>query len=339
MKPSQFLSFAVGLALLLPSGLSSVSWAKSGLVDLQGGLFPPDVKTVGVVSVSSIIGKENLASATNHLVRAGYHVKVMPNVLKMESPDLRAKYFEQAWMDPEIDFLIFSCGGKGASNVVSRIDWDRLRERKMRVMGFSDVTLVLNAMDLKGVGQPIAGPMLSRMVDGWTAETGRWVRNLLGGTPPPLRLRPVKPCASAVTGCPIGGLLSRFPVLLDMKLLPSFSGRVVIFECTPKYADRAEADLDALVAAGAFDGAAAVVFADFNRTWEKERTDALFARFATKVKCPVFSGYPFGHVGRSLAFDFTRPLTITPEGVLEWNERTSSYPGAKGERMRTGGER
>lgn len=282
------------------------------------GMFPSDVKTVGVVSVSSILAREKLASATNHLSRVGYRIKVMPNVLKLAPPEERARLFEQAWLDPEIDFLIFSCGGKGASNVISRIDWDRLRDRKMRVMGFSDVTLVLNAMDLKGVGHPIAGPMLSRMVSSCTSEPCRWVRKLLDGTPPPLKLRPVKPCGTTVSGRPIGGLLSRFPVLRDMKMLPSFAGRVVILECTPKYADCAEADLDALVAAGAFENAAAVVFADFNRTWEKDRTGALFARFAAKVKCPVFSDYPFGHIGRSLAFDFTRPLTITPEGVLEW---------------------
>ena len=71
-----------------------------------------------------------------------------------------------------------------------------------------------------------------------------------------------------------------------------------------------------LVVSGAFDNAVAVVFADFNRKWEKERTDVLFVRFAAKVKCPVFSGYPFGHVARSFAFDFKRPLSITPDGVM-----------------------
>ena len=296
---------------------AALSAAVSAFAAKPDGMFPPDVKTVGVVSVSSILGKEKLASATNHLVRAGYRVKVMPNVLKLASPEVRAKSFEQAWLDPEIDFLIFSCGGKGAADVVPLIDWKRLKGRKMRVMGFSDVTLVLNAMDANGVGQPIAGPMLSRMVGSCSSAPCQWVRKLLDGQPKPLKVKPVKPSAAKVSGRPIGGLLSRFPILREKKLLPSFAGRVVIFECTPKYADQAEKDLDGLVACGAFDGAAAVVFADFNRKWEKERRDALFARFAAKAKCPVFSDYPFGHAGLSLAFDFTRPLTITPDGVLE----------------------
>ena len=43
-------------------------------------VFPKDVRTVGVVSVSDIIGAANLARATNELSKAGYAVKVMPNV-------------------------------------------------------------------------------------------------------------------------------------------------------------------------------------------------------------------------------------------------------------------
>ena len=287
------------------------------------GMFPPDVKTVGIVSVSTIIQKDKFALGTNLLVRAGYRVKVMPNVLKSVSPARRARYFENAWLDPEVDFLLFSRGGKGASNVVTRIDWKKLESRKMRVMGFSDVTLVLNAMEMHKVGHPIAGPMLSTLSTYCTAESCQRFRQVLDGTPPPLRLHPVKPGKGPVCGRPVGGLLSRLPVLRDQKLLPSIAGRVAIIECTMKYADSAEDDLDTLVASRTFDGAAAVVFADFNSNWEEKRRAALFSRFAAKVKCPVFSGYPFGHVPRSFAFDFTRPLTITPEGVLEWKDNAS----------------
>ena len=87
---------------------------------------------------------------------------------------------------------------------------------------------------------------------------------------------------------------------------------------TPKYADIAETVLDDLTGRGVFEKAAAVVFCDFNRDWERSRVDALFERFAAKVPCPVFSGYPYGHVRDSFAIDFTRPLRISAAGDLEW---------------------
>ena len=38
--------------------------------------------------------------------------------------------------------------------------------------------------------------------------------------------------------------------------------------------------------------------------------------FAAKVACPVYDGYPYGHVPVSYAIDSLRAKTITAEGVL-----------------------
>ena len=282
------------------------------------GLFPPDVKTIGIVSVSSIIPRTSFDRGTNLLSAAGYRLKVMPNVLKREPPDVRAKLFEQAWLDPEIDFLLFSRGGSGAAEILDLVDWDRLQQRNMRVMGFSDVTLVLGAMQAKGVGKPISGPMLSTLATYCSKESRERLRAVLDGQPGPLKLDVVKAGGAAVSGKPIAGLIARFPVLLEKGLLPSFDGRIVFIESTPRYADAAEGTLDILAKKGLFAKASAVVFCDFNRKWERERVRELFVRFAAKVPCPVFAGYPYGHVARSFALDFTREVNLATDGTLTW---------------------
>ena len=124
----------------------------------------PHARTIGVVSISSIIPADQLVSGTNFLVRAGYRVKVAPNVPgpKVVSAAERARLLEKFWLDPEIDLLVFSRGGQGAADVVPLLDWDSLRKRpNMPVVGFSDVTVLLNAMLAKGVGHPLSGPTLS----------------------------------------------------------------------------------------------------------------------------------------------------------------------------------
>jgi hypothetical protein len=35
------------------------------------------------------------------------------------------------------------------------------------------------------------------------------------------------------------------------------------------------------------------------------------------MSCPVYEGYPYGHVAKSYAIDFLREKTITPEGILK----------------------
>ena len=55
-------------------------------------LFPADVKTVGVVSISSILAEKALAKGTNLLVQSGYHVKVMSNVKGVFPPQCSPWY-------------------------------------------------------------------------------------------------------------------------------------------------------------------------------------------------------------------------------------------------------
>ena len=39
--------------------------------------------------------------------------------------------------------------------------------------------------------------------------------------------------------------------------------------------------------------------------------------FAAKMTCPVYEGYPYGHVNKSFTIDFLREKTITADGVLK----------------------
>lgn len=81
---------------------------------------------------------------------------------------------------------------------------------------------------------------------------------------------------------------------------------------------------------GYFKACAGVVFGDLepggpNRT--RLAGEALVAAqaemaqirrdFAARMACPVYEGYPYGHVPTSYAIDFLREKTITPEGMLK----------------------
>ena len=39
--------------------------------------------------------------------------------------------------------------------------------------------------------------------------------------------------------------------------------------------------------------------------------------FAAKMTCPVYEGYPYGHISKSFAIDFLRPKSITADGILK----------------------
>jgi len=296
------------------------SGEETGTKDKASGLFPADVKTVGIVSVSSILPKEKFILGTNRIVSAGYRVKVMPNVQgpQVAPAETRARLFEQAWLDPEIDIILFSRGGKGATDVIGLIDWEKLRSRDMRVIGFSDVTLVVNTMLAKKVGHPFTGPMLSSF-GSWTHKSCDWFGKMLSGAPlPPVKVKVLK--AAAAKGLPMGGHVTRMHHLFKKGNAPSTAGRIVFFECTANYSvEQLTAQLEEMRNAGYLKDAAAVVFADFRHTGKDRPTlDQFMQTFAGTLPCPVFADYPYGHCPGSLLIDFQREAEIAPDGTLTW---------------------
>ena len=324
-----------------------------------------DILTIGIVSISSVLNQDAFVAGTNILADAGFRVKVAPNVAqcRMVPPEERARLLEEMWLDPEVDLLLFSRGGEGAEEVVPLLDWDRLRARPdMPVMGFSDVTILLNAMLAKGVGHPISGPMLSYATR-LTPEAREWTRGVLRGALgntaipdnagtigntgntagglPPVSLTQFKGVtaadfkpegrlpdgeaalngAGAVSAAgSMGGHVTRLHWLFQNGLAPSAAGRVVFLECTARHkAETVIADLTEMRKGGFFDGAAAVVLCDFrHKDAERAALDAFFAEFAADLPCPVFAGFPYGHVSEIRAIDFRREVIISPDGALRF---------------------
>ena len=282
-------------------------------------VFGTDAKTIGIGAISSLMPAAKLAQITNRLVKAGYRVKVAANVTetKKASPERRAKLLEELWLDPEVDIVTFATGGKGAEDVIEILDWEKLKKRDMKVVGFSDLTLLVNMMLFKEAGHPYTGPVLTTLSYSNEKAVKR-MRDMMAGCPGDVKLTPVKAGENAVSGLAMGGLLDRLDILVKRKLLPDASGRVIFIENTNKYAPRTEEMLGTLRAAGVFDKAAAVVFCDFNSKAPPEETKAKMAKFAADVPCPVFAGYPYGHISNTSIIDFRRKLTISPAGVLCW---------------------
>ncbi|MBR6586507.1 MAG: LD-carboxypeptidase [Kiritimatiellae bacterium] len=292
--------------------------AESKRPDLTG-MYGPDVKTIGVSLISSVVPEAKFMEISNRLVRAGYRLKVAPNVLesKVASVDRRKQLLEDMWMDPEVDLLVFARGGQGAVDVVEKLDWEKLKKRDMRVIGFSDLTMLVNSMLAKGVGHPMTGPVLTTLCYSNQAAVNR-MRDMMNGCPKDMRLRVVKGGDKPVEGLAMGGLLDRLHRLTLKGWLPDATGRVIFIENTNKYASRTDEMLGCMLEKGVFEKAAAVVICDFNSKQPKEATRKKLEEFSAKIPCPVFSGFPYGHVPNTSIIDFRRKLTISPDGTLSW---------------------
>ena len=292
------------------------------------GLFPENVKTIGILMPSSVVSGKVLDRGVQMLEEAGYRVKLgdhVRGVKEQPSAEVRAQDFEKLWLDPEVDILFMARGGTGAEDIIGKIDWIKLRARNMRVIGFSDITLILNTMLSQKAGHPYSGPMLSSFTR-WDADSRQWFRAALDGVPlKPVKVKVLKP--GAAKGLPMGGHLVRMHTLFTKtSLAPSTAGRIVFLECTAKHTfDILKADLEEMRDRGYLKDAAAVVFADFrHKGEERKKLDKFLFSFAQTLSCPVFAGYPYGHCSKSYLIDFFRELEISPDGMV-----TASTPDGK----------
>ena len=230
-------------------------------------------------------------------------------------------------MDPEVDLVLCARGGKGAEEILPFLDWNKLRTRKQRVLGFSNITRLLNAMAKENAGEPFSGSTMSqfRYCD---VPTLTWLNATIAREKmPAVKLRPLR--GGACEGLACGGHISIFLDAVKAGQAPSAKGRIVFLECVNRPPETVADALAALVALGYFKDAAGVVFGDITlgkrgAKGEKAPAPQGFAEqvaeikraFAEKVTCPVFDEYPYGHVPRSFAIDFNRRHLITSDGVL-----------------------
>ena len=319
------------MALLMAAALGvSAAEKKAPPPPDLAGCFPPEVKTIGVVMPASILNKASFDRGVAALKSAGYAVKLAPRLdFKKVAPVAdRVADFEQMWMDPEVDLVLCARGGTGAQDVITKVDWERLRARKQRVLGFSNITMILNAMLKEKAGIPFSGPTISQM-NYAKPETFAWLGKAVArGTVLDVPLKPLRAGACKGTAC--GGHIALVLTGVKMGWAADPKGKIVFLERSIHDPALIRRELDELVATGYFRECAGVVFGDITPGGPKRERltgDALKAGraavkqikkdFAGKVTCPVWDGYPYGHVSVSYAIDFLREKTITAEGVLK----------------------
>ena len=318
--------FLLSLLTLLLYPLSGASenadpevLAKKGTRNYTG-VYPDHVKTVAVITPASYPAPKAFNEGLALLRAAGLNVKVYSHAtVKPEGVEnnyyasipveLRVKDFEAAWNDMENDMIICARGGIGTEDLVANINWEKLPRRpELYVLGYSDVTMLLCAMHVKGYGRPLAGPTVNSQ-PGLSKTIIPQMKKMLHGEEVKIKLAPLR--SGDCSGGVVAGLIHRYTRVVKAGYGLDNTGKIVIIESVGRNAEKITADLNELLAAGFFKGAVAVVFGQITRTKDSAKNiDAALKAFTEKVDIPVYRNFPFGHSDKNLVIDFSRPACI-----------------------------
>ena len=305
------------------------------MTDLPAPLFPARLRpgdTIGLINPSGAVYERTPYEETHERLHAlGFQVK--------EGEHLRARYGHMAgtpqqraddlhamFQDPEVAGILAMTGGSGANRVLPLLDYDLIAQHPKFLGGFSDVTALITAVNVKTGLVTFHSPLARSEWNTFSVEHFQAV--VMDGQAHTMR-NTVVPSDDLVAkegrittlnggtaqGPLVGGNLAVLTSLAGTPYWPSFDGAVLFLEDVNEYVYRVDRMLSTLMLSGALERVAGVVLGGFTDCKPSEGSfgsltlDEVFDDYFGNLGVPVYRGAQFGHIKRK----FTLPLGVPAE--------------------------
>ena len=229
------------------------------------------------------------------------------------SDDDRAADLNAALGDDTIDAVWCVRGGYGVTRILHRVDADAFARRPKPVIGYSDITALLNGLTRVTGIVTFHGPTARQPM---TAFSRRHFERVLAGSGPAGLLERIAPPAEVLIprapriativrgraeGRLIGGNLTLLQCLVGTRWQPDFQDAILFLEDVGEDLYRVDRALSHLRLAGLLDQLAGVAVGQF--TEMKRATsdgglgfDEVLAAYFEPLGIPTATGFPIGHV-------------------------------------------
>jgi len=312
MQRRSILQLAVAGALA--SGVALPAFAQQGHRPRR--LSPGD--TVALVAPASVTYESlELQLALETLEAMGLKAKVGNHVMDRfgylaGTDEDRAADINAAFADTRIDAVFALRGGWGASRVLPYLDFDVIRKNPKILLGYSDITSLLNAVFAKTGLITFHGPnVMSR----WNDFTHQGMRRVLFEARAETYENPVivdddlvardhriQTITSGIAQGPlIGGNLTLISALLGSPYLPSFSGAILFLEDVGEAIYRVDRMLTQLSLSGELRQVSGIIFGHFTGVEPNPGLGNFALMDILKQHCeplgvPCYFGAMIGHI-------------------------------------------
>lgn len=264
-------------------------------------LYPAPLKkgdTIGVIAPSSVYDVTQLTQATEYLKEQGFEVVFHPqttldNNQFAGTPDDKVAALHDYFSDPDIDAIFCTSGGNGAIHLLDKIDFDLIKINPKIFMGFSDITLLLNAIYAQTGLITFHGPTLSRMQKIDSVWLDQMIGTLMGITDS------IEIEADDMEGTLLGGNLSVMQALIGTPYAPDMAGALLLLEDINDHLSRYDRMIAHMRQAGWMKNLNGVIGGEFlNSLDNSDRPFGLSIEDIIKLNAPhTPSGFkaPFGH--------------------------------------------
>ena len=288
--------------------------------------------TIALISPSgAIYERAPYEIATESLQALGFKVR--------EAPHLRARYGHLAgtdaeraadvnalFADPSVHGILAMTGGSGGNRILPLIDYAAIRRTPKFLGGYSDLTALINAVQVQTGLVTFHCPMGSSE---WNDFSIGWLRGaVMDGEKLTLsnpkdrddglvaktgRITTLRP--GLARGPLVGGNLAVLTSMAGSAYWPRFDGAILFLEEVNEYIYRVDRMLSTLKLSGALNRVTGVVLGGFTNCGPGDGNygvltlDEVFDDYFKPLNVPVYSGALFGHIKRK----FTLPVGLEVE--------------------------
>ena len=310
-------------------GASALLTAPSWGMPLQNGarplVKPKRLKkgdTMGLVAPGFAIKAEVLQKALESLEKMGFKPHHTPRILGnygyfSDSDEQRALDLNEMFADPKVDGILCARGGYGCTRILSLLDYEIIRNNPKALIGFSDITALIQAIHKETGLVCFHGPVGSTLDDGYSQK---YLKKVLVRGKGPLKLKNAKLEAEFLgnpeydrytifpgssEGSLIGGSLTLVASLVGTPHEIDFTDRIVFLEDVGEAPYRMDRMLTQLIHGPTFSKAKGIIFGVCKDCDGEKKIDnftlreVLMDRIAP-LGIPAAYGMSFGHVPQNL---------------------------------------
>ena len=275
--------------------------------------------TVGVIAPSSAPFESSEVQIALEIVESlGFKAQPGQNLYERRgylagTDEQRAADLNAMFANPDIDAIFCLQGGYGALRILPLIDYAAIKANPKIILGYSDVTALLNAIHRLTGLVTFHGPIARQTFTDYTYSALRSVlmdntADVELGSPPPFERRPGSVerenrlqtlVAGSTFGHLVGGNLSLLVAMLGTAYEPLFDKAILVLEDVDEAPYRIDRMLTHLHLAGVFQRVNGVVLGKFTNSYTENPSLSLGELFTERfetLNIPVLRGLMIGHV-------------------------------------------
>jgi len=281
--------------------------------------------TIGIVAPAGPFDPDLFQKGVAALEDMGYGVFQPDGLDKrnrfLAGPDEhRADLINQMFADPDINAIFCARGGYGSQRILDSIDYEVIRENSKIFIGFSDITVLLSALNNHCGLVTFHGPVLTKLGEGNPESVAGLGAALAIDTPVQIRASKNRVVRSgSCEGTVAGGNLATLCHMVGTPHMPEFGNCILILEDVSESLYKIDRMLYQMRMAGCFQGITGLALGSFTDCGELGGVlDVVMDNFQ-ETEIPILAGFDIGHGPVNL----TIPMGIP--AVLDTDLRTLSY--------------